>query len=255
MRKKDIKKALSLFDQTKIPDRYMIIQGCGAEYRYERKGNKPSRIRRGNLLPAIAVFIIMSTIAVFTTAFANAEDMMEFFNYVEYRIRNFYGDGSYTDKVVGSYVDKTAHVSTAPSTWLPSGIVVSPEYEQSHQKDVSGYTAEVVGISETNVTVRINGGEYFRVYKNYVKLERVCEGAEWEPVFERTIFEHHSIGGTSTPMTGIIDTEGDFTSEIDILSAIFAQDEGVEYRYRITVKVCSAEGEQDFGNITAEFVP
>jgi hypothetical protein len=256
MRKKDIKKSLCLFDETKIPDKHKIIEGCGAEYRYEHKEKKPSLAARVNLLPAIAVFIVVSTIALFATAFANAEDMMEFYNYVEYRIRHFYADGSYTDKVIGSYVDKTSQASAAPPTsWMPDGIIISPEYEQSHRKDVSGYTVEVVGIGETGITVRINGGEDFRIYKNYVKIERISEGTEWDTVLERTIFQHHSTGGTSTPMTEIIETEGEFTSEIDRLSAIFAQDEIGEYRYRITVKVCSAEGDQDFGDITAEFVP
>lgn len=254
MRKKDIKKALSAFDEVKIPDKYKMTEGCGAEYRYVRK-EKPRRERRGNLLPAVVVFALLSAMAVFATASANAEDMLKFFNYVEYRIRYFYADGSYTDKVIGSYVDKTAEVTTALSLWMPDGIVVSPEYEQSHRKDVSGYTAQVVSVGEAGITVRVNGGEDFRIYKNYVKLERMRDGGEWENVFERTVFEHHSVGGTATPVTGIIETEGEFTSEIDILSAIFAQDELAEYRYRVTVKVRSAEGEQDFGDVTAEFIP
>ncbi|MBQ9745773.1 MAG: hypothetical protein IJW21_03005 [Clostridia bacterium] len=252
MKKKEIKKLLLRFDEAKIPDKYKILEGCGAEYRYRYK-EKKERYRR-NLLPALLIFIIMSVIALFATAAANIEDMQKFFSYVEYRIRYYYADGSYTDKVFGSYVDKTA--STSATLYLPSGIVVKPEYEASHKKDVSADTMEVKNVGAGSIMVHIEGGESFMVYKNAVRLERMPageDGAEWEKIFDRTVFEYHSDGSTLTPTTGVMEGGGDFTSNIEGLGAMLSQDTAGKYKYRITLTVCSAEGEQDFGEVSAEF--
>jgi hypothetical protein len=61
-------------------------------------------------------------------------------------------------------------------------------------------------------------------------------------------------GNTIAPTTGVYDGEGNFVAEIDGLAALLAG-EAVDCEYRITVKVCSPNGELDEGDITVKFDP
>lgn len=251
MKKRDIKNALSRFDETKIPDKYKILSSCGVEYKYEYTEKMHKRVRHMNLVRVAALLVLISLIVSFTTAFATSEQVQELFGYI--KVRFFYGDGSYSDKIVGSYPLDSVHTS-AQGQWQPNGIVQNPDYWKEHQKDVSGYEIDVVDISGGGITVHIFGGEDFRVYKNYVKIERIDTSeqfAQWHTVFERLMTQYGG-GYATSPTTDVINGEGDFTSEIDKFSEIFAGNETGKYKYRITVKVCSPN-KTDEGNISAEF--
>jgi len=104
--------------------------------------------------------------------------------------------------------------------------------------------------------VHINGGEAFKVYKNYVKLERLEKGmlgAKWENIYERLLPSYGmESGSTTAPTTGVYEEAGDFSANIEGLMELLKND-GKKYEYRITVKVCSATGEMDEGDISAEF--
>ncbi len=251
MNKKDIKNALSRFDETKIPDKYKILSSCGVEYKYEYTEKMHKSVRRMNLVRVAALLVIISLLVSFTTAFATSEQVQELFGYI--KVRFFYGDGSYSDQIVGSYPLGGAQTN-ANGVRPPDGIIQNPDYWEAHQKDVSGYELTVLNTDGNGITVHIFGGEDFRVYKNYVKIERIDTSsrfAEWHTVFERLMTQYG--GGTDTPRTDVISGEGDFTSEIENLGRIFEGDEAGIYKYRITLKVCSAFGEADEGNISAEF--
>ncbi|MBQ8404744.1 MAG: hypothetical protein IJX55_10060 [Clostridia bacterium] len=251
MNKKEIKEALSHFDETKIPDKYRILSACGVEYKYEYTEKMHKSVRRMNFVRVAALFVLITLLTCFTTAFATSEQVQELFGYI--KVRFFYGDGSYSDKIVGSYPLDGAQTS-ANAQRPPDGIVPNPDYWEIHQKDVSGYEVNVVNIGEKSITLHIFGGEDFCVYENYVKIERLdtsSQFAEWQTVFERLIAQYG--GGTYAPKTDVISGAGDFTSEIETLSQILAGNEAGNYKYRITIKVCSPTGEMDGGDVSAEF--
>ena len=253
MKKRDIKNALSRFDETKIPDKYKILSSCGVEYKYEYTEKMHKRVRHMNLVRVAALLVLISLLVSVTTAFATSEQVQEFFGYI--KVRFFYGDGSYSDKIVGSYPLDSVHTSAQQGQWQPDGIVQNPDYWKDRQKDISGYKIDVVDIGVGSITVHIFGGEDFRVYKNYVKIERIDtfeQFAQWHTVFERLMTQYGG-GYATNPTTDVINTEGDFTSEIENLNQILAGDEEGRYKYRITIKVCSAAGKEDEGDISTEF--
>lgn len=262
MKKKEIKDMLSGFDEMKMPDGQKIISACGAEYRYVPR--ERARARRKRIAPILVAAIILMMIASAVTVAANGESVGEIWQYVESKIRVFYGDGSYRDEVIGGYVPvstNTGAFQTAGQTQRPpDGIIANPEYWDEHKKDVSGYTAEVTHIQAESerIILCINGGEKFKVYKNYVKLERkkkMTFGAQWETVYERLMPSYGmESGSTTAPTTGVYDGEGSFVAEIDGLAELLVS-EAVDCEYRITVKVCSPEGELDEGDITVKFDP
>ncbi len=260
MKKKEIKELLSGFGEIKMPDEQKIISSCGAEYRYV-PWKSERRARRKKLAPAlIAAIIIMIASAV--TVAANSEGVQEMWRYVESKIRVFYGDGSYRDEVIGGYVPtstNTGPIGTSAQTQLPpGGIIQNPEYWDKHKKDVSGYTAIVTHIQTEGerIVLHINGGEKFKIYKNYVKLERReknAHGSEWENIFERLMPSYGTeSGNTTAPTTGVYDGEGSFAANIDGLAELLEND-GADCEYRITVKVCSHAGEMDEGDISIKF--
>jgi hypothetical protein len=267
MKKKEIKNLLSRFDEFKMPDKHKIISSCGTEYRYIPRESEQYRHSRA-LSPLMLVVIIIMIIASIVTVSANLEGAQGFMKYIEYHIRVFYGNGSYSDKVVSGYVPGAsvngtaqtgAHTGANTQTG-PNGIVQNPDYWDKHQKDVSGYTAEVkyVQVGGERIVVHINGGEDFKVYKNYVKIERRSKtesGAKWENIFERLLpsYEIES-GNVVLPTTGVYSGKGDFVAEIEGLARLLESD-GAEYEYRITVKVCSPKGAPDEGNVSAKFEP
>ena len=254
MKKKEIKELLSRFDEVKIPDKYKILSFCGAEYKcgYTEKMRKSAR--RMNLVRVAVLSALIALLICFTAAFATSEQVQELFGYIKVRI--FYGDGSYYDKIVGSYPLDGVQTS-AQTQWHPDGIVQKPDYWKDRQKDVSGYTVEFIKAEENTITLHIVGGEEFKVYKNYVKLERLdisAKDAEWATVFERLMPVYSFDAGYATaPTTDVINGEGNFTTEIEKLSGIFADNKTEGYKYRITVKVCSPEGKMDEGDVTAIF--
>ena len=264
MKKKEIKDLLSGFDEIKMPDGEKIISSCGAEYRYIPHERVPERRRR--LVPALAVAIILMLMASMITVAANSEDVQELWQYVERRIRVFYGDGSYSDEVIGGYAPVGTGATQATTQGaaqghpIPDGIVQNPDYWNEHKKDVSGYNAEVtrVMLEQGRIIVHINGGEDFKVYKNYVKIERREEGlfgAKWENIYERLLPALDvEVGAPVIPTTGIYEGAGDFAANIECLAGLLADEEDM-YEYRITVKVCSPEGELDEGDITVKFDP
>lgn len=255
MKKKEIKGLLSRFDETKLPDKHKMLEGCGAEYRYQYK-EKKAKFRRGNFLPALLVFIIMSTITVFATAAANIEDMQEFFNYVEYRIRYFYGDGSYSDEIIGTYVPNDVPQSSQQTLRPPDGMAINPEYWENHQKDVSGYTAEVTHVQPkvNRIVIHVNGGEDFKIYESYVKLERKIKAdpnGKWRTVYERLLPVYNASG--TVPTTIVYKGFGDFSVNINNLQKYINESETGFYTYRVSVMVCTPTGEMDAGEISAEF--
>ena len=251
MKKKDIKKALSRFDDIKIPDKYKVLAACGEEYEYKYRDKRYKGAWQGRLLPALLVFIMASVIAVFATASATIEDMQEFMQYVEYRVRYFYADGSYRDEIKGSYVDKSS-ASTSQHTFpLVSGIVIGEEYLKTHTVDTSDFTACVEEISQSGVTLSVIGEKRFMIYKNYVKLERMNESGEWEILMEGSVFEYTSRGDTLLPRTDVIEKTGEYTFTDSVLMDILSQN--TEGKYRITVKISTDAREYDFGDVSAEF--
>lgn len=268
MRKKEIKELLLGFDEIKMPDGEKIISACGAEYRYIPQEHVRERRRR--IAPALAVAIILMLIASVITVAANSEGVQEIWQYVERTIRVFYGDGSYSDEVIGGYVPvgtggttQTPVQSSAQTQRPPSGVVQNPDYWNEHKKDVSGYTAgvEYIQAESGRIIVHINGGEDFRIYKNYVKLERRIKGlsgAVWENIYERLlpVYELES-GNTLAYTTNIYEGEGDFAVNISGLDELLIEykDGYIPYEYRITVKVCSPSGEYDEGDISVKFDP
>jgi hypothetical protein len=263
VKKKEIKELLSRFDEMKMPDGQKIISACGAEYRYvPREKATVKRKKRISLVLVTAIIIMLIASAV--TVAANSESVEQLWQYVERKIRVFYGDGSYSDEVIGGYVPVgtgSAIVQTAGQTQRPpDGIVQNPEYWDEHKKDVSGYNAEVtrVMLEQGRIIVHINGGEDFKVYKNYVKIERREEGlfgAKWENIYERLLPEYGmESGNTTAPTTGVYDGEGNFVAEIDGLAELLADEEDM-YEYRITIKVCSPDGAPDEGDIAIKFDP
>lgn len=256
MKKKEIKRLLSRFDETKMPDKHKIISECGAEYRYVYR-ELPERRARRRFSPAMIFVIIIMIVASIATVSANLEGVRDFMQYVEYRIRYFYGDGSYSDVVVSTQVPGDFDVGTQQGGVMPDGMLQKPDYWKDHQKDVSGYIAKVTHVQQSvgRIIVHINGGEDFKVYKNYVKLERRLRGeenGEWENIFERLLPSYNPNG--ITPTTGIYEGEGSFSANIENLGALLAEDQG-EFEYRVTVKVCSPEGEMDEGSVSAVFLP
>jgi len=267
MKKKEIKNLLSGFNEMKMPDGQKIISACGAEYRYIPK--ECGQARRRRFAPALVVAIIFMLIASIITVAANSEDMQEIWRYVERTIRVFYDDGSYSDEVIGGYVPVGTGGTQIPLRTSgqiqrpPDGVVQNPDYWNEHKKDVSGYTAEVEYIQTESgrIIVHINGGEDFRVYKNYVKLERRIKGlsgAMWENIYERLlpVYELES-GNTLVHTTNIYEGEGDFAVNINGLDELLIEykDGYIPYEYRITVKVCSPSGEYDEGDIAVKFDP
>lgn len=267
MKKKEIKEMLSRFDEIEMPDGQKIISSCGAEYRCVSR--EKNNIRRRRIAPAFAVATIILLIASIITVAANSEGAREFWRYVERTIRVFYADGSYSDEVIGGYMPvgtggTQIHLQTSAQTQRPpSGVVQNPDYWNEHKKDVSGYTAELKYIQAESgrIIVHINGGEDFRVYKNYVKLERRIKGlsgAVWENVYERLlpVYELES-GNTLAYTTDIYEDEGDFAVNIEGLEKLLIvyKDGYMPYEYCITVKVCSPSGEYDEGDIAVKFEP
>ena len=201
------------------------------------------------------IIIIIMIIASIATVSANLEGLRDVMQYVEYRIRYFYGDGSYSDVVVSTQVPGDFDVGTQQGGFMPDGMLQNPDYWKDHQKDVSGYTAEVTHVQRNSgrIIVHISGGEDFKVYKNYVKLERRVRGEEsgaWENIFERLLPSYNPNG--ITPTTGVYEGEGSFSANIENLGDLLEDEQGV-FEYRVTVKVCSPAGEMDEGSVCAVF--
>jgi hypothetical protein len=265
VKKKEIKELLSRFDEMKMPDGQKIISSCGAEYRYVPREKSPVQRKKRISLALVTAIIIMLIASAITVA-ANSESVEQLWQYVETKIRVFYGDGSYKDEVIGGYVpvgtgSSSAIAQTAGQTQRPpDGIIQNPEYWDEHKKDVSGYTATVTHVQQGSerIILHINGGEEFKVYKNYVKLERkkkMTFGAKWENIYERLLPEYGmESGNTTAPTTGVYDGEGNFVAEIDGLAELLAG-EAADFEYRITIKVCSPKGAPDEGDITVKFDP
>jgi hypothetical protein len=213
------------------------------------------------------IIIIIMIIASIVTVSANIEGVQDFVQYVERKIRVFYGDGSYSDVVIGGYVTggTSGNISmnmTQQTQMPPSGIVPNPSYWEEHEKDVSGYTAEVthIQLNANRIIVHINGGEDFKVYKTYVKIERREKGREcarWIYVYERGMPSYEmASGNTVAYTTGVYEGECDFAIDFDrSLWGILSVDGMLnsQYEYRVTVKVCSPSGELDAGDVSAVF--
>ena len=260
MKKKEIKNLLSRFDDVKMPDKQKIVSSCGAEYRYVPR-ESAERPRKRALSPLMLVIIIIMIIASIVTVSANIEGVQDFVQYVERKIRVFYGDGSYSDVVIGNYVtvgsggSSNGSMNFSQQTMIPpSGIVQKPSYWESHKKDVSGYTAKITHIQPNSdrLIMHIVGGEDFKVYSDYVKLERrekESTATPWETIFERQIPTWDMTSGTYVSTTGVYKNEGDFSVNIYELMGLLES----KYEYRITVKVCSPSGELDAGDVSAVF--
>lgn len=258
MKKKEIKALLSRFDDVKMPDKQKIVSSCGAEYRYVPK-ESAERPRKRALSPLMLVIIIIMIIASIVTVSANIDGVQGFVQYVERKIRVFYGDGSYSDVVIGDYVTggTSGNISmnmTQQTQMPPSGIVPKPSYWEEHEKDVSGYTAKVTHIqpSSDRLIMHIVGGEDFKVYSDYVKLERREKGSAatpWKTIFERQIPTWDMTSGTYVSTTNVYENEGDFSVNIYELIGLLES----KYEYRVTIKVCSPSGELDAGDVSAVF--